>query len=164
MNTLKTAAEDFVVAIITIIRETVTPVFNKYTVYHKYIDFFIYGVYAFILFGFYNTVPGYIPILRSTILYIAVIILLVRFNRISWNNSKFAILGGNTFSEFDRRLIVSMCVFILITHFVSETVIDYTKKQIKQRVTLPIRDGVIHPIYNIIDETQSDLGLGMGMV
>lgn len=161
MNTLKTAAEDFVVAIITIIRETVTPVFNKYTVYHKYIDFFIYGVYAFILFGFYNTVPGYIPILRSTILYIAVIILLVRFNRISWNNSKFAILGGNTFSEFDRRLIVSMCVFILITHFVSETVIDYTKKQIKQRVTLPIRDGVIHPIYNIIDETQSDLGLGM---
>jgi hypothetical protein len=161
MNTLKTAAEDFVVAIITVIRETVTPVFNKYTVYHKYIDFFIYGVYAFILFGFYNTVPGYIPILRSTILYIAVIILLVRFNRISWNNSKFAILGGNTFSEFDRRLIVSMCVFILITHFVSETVIDYTKKQIKQRVTLPIRDGVIHPIYNIIDETQSELGLGM---
>jgi hypothetical protein len=161
MNTLKTAAEDFVVAIITIIRETVTPVFNKYTVYHKYIDFFIYGVYAFILFGFYNTVPGYIPILRSTILYIAVIILLVRFNRISWNNSKFAILGGNTFSEFDRRLIVSMCVFILITHFVSEKVIDYTKKQIKQRVTLPIQDAVIHPIYNIIDETQSDLGLGM---
>lgn len=161
MNTLKTAAEDFVVAIITIIRETVTPVFNKYTVYHKYIDFFIYGVYAFILFGFYNTVPGYIPILRSTILYIAVIILLVRFNRISWNNPKFAILGGNTFSEFDRRLIVSMCVFILITHFVSEAVIDYTKKQIKQRVTLPVRDGVIHPIYNIIDETQSDLGLGV---
>ena len=161
MNTLKTAAEDFVVAIITIIREIVTPVFNKYTVYHKYIDFFIYGVYAFILFGFYNTVPGYIPILRSTILYIAVIILLVRFNRISWNNPKFAILGGNTFSEFDRRLIISMCVFILITHFVSEAVIDYTKKQIKQRVTLPVRDGVIHPIYNIIDETQSDLGLGV---
>lgn len=161
MNTLKTAAEDFIVAIITIIRETVTPVFNKYTVYHKYIDFFIYGVYAFILFGFYNTVPGYIPILRSTILYIAVIILLVRFNRISWNNPKFAILGGNTFSEFDRRLIISMCVFILITHFVSEAVIDYTKKQIKQRVTLPVRDGVIHPIYNIIDETQSDLGLGV---
>ena len=54
-----------------------------------------------------------------------------------------------------------MCVFILITHFVSETVIDYTKKQIKQRVTLPIQDAVIHPVYNIIDETQSDLGLGM---
>jgi len=161
MNTLKTAAEDFVVAIITIIREIVTPVFNKYTVYSKYIDFFIYGVYAIILFGFYNTVPGYIPMLRSTILYIAVIILLVRFNRISWNNPKFAILGGNTFSEFDRRLIISMCVFILITYFVSERVIDYTRKQIKQRVTLPVRDGVIHPIYNIIDETQSDLGLGV---
>jgi len=99
--------------------------------------------------------------LRSTILYIAVIILLVRFNRISWNNPKFAILGGNTFSEFDRRLIISMCVFILITYFVSERVIDYTRKQIKQRVTLPVRDGVIHPIYNIIDETQSDLGLGV---
>lgn len=161
MNTLKTAAEDFVVAIITIIRENVTPVFNKYTVYHKYIDFFIYGVYAFILFGFYNTVPGYIPILRSTILYIAVIILLVRFNRISWNNPKFAILGGNTFSEFDRRLIVSMCVFILITHFVSETVIDYTKKQIKQRVTVPIQDAVIHPIYNIIDDTRAGLSVGV---
>jgi hypothetical protein len=163
MNTLKTTAEDFVVAIITIIRETVTPVFNKYTVYHKYIDFFIYGVYAFILFGFYNTVPGYIPMLRSTILYIAVIILLVRFNRISWNNPKFAILGGNTFSEFDRRLIVSMCVFILITYFVSEKVIDYTKKQIKQRVTLPIQDAVIHPIYNIIDDTRGGPGRGMGV-
>ena len=163
MNTLKTTAEDFVVAIITIIRETVTPIFNKYTVYHKYIDFFIYGVYAFILFGFYNTVPGYIPILRSAILYIAVIILLVRFNRISWNNPKFAILGGNTFSEFDRRLIVSMCVFILITHFVSETVIDYTKKQIKQRVTVPIQDAVIHPIYNIIDDTRGGPGRGVGV-
>jgi hypothetical protein len=163
MNTLKTTAEDFVVAIITIIRDTVTPVFNKYTVYHKYIDFFIYGVYAFILFGFYNTVPGYIPMLRSAILYIAVIILLVRFNRISWNNPKFAILGGNTFSEFDRRLIVSMCVFILITYFVSEKVIDYTKKQIKQRVTLPIQDAVIHPIYNIIDDTRGGPGRGVGV-
>jgi hypothetical protein len=163
MNTLKTTAEDFVVAIINIIRETVTPIFNKYTVYHKYIDFFIYGVYAFILFGFYNTVPAYIPMLRSAILYIAVIILLVRFNRISWNNPKFAILGGNTFSEFDRRLIVSMCVFILITHFVSEKVIDYTKKQIKQRVTVPIQDAVIHPIYNIIDDTRGGPGRGVGV-
>ena len=161
MDQIKTRTENIVLTIITGIRDLVAPFFQKYANYYKYIDVIFYGTYALILLGFYNAIPEYIPTLRNTILYIAVFILLIRFNRISWNNPKFAILGGNTFSEFDRRLIVSMCVFILITHFVSEAVIDYTKKQIKQRVTLPVRDGVIHPIYNIIDETQSDLGLGV---
>jgi len=151
MNNIKTAAEDLVVGIITAVRNVLNPVFDKYTAYHRYIEIFIYGVYIVVLFGFYNTIPYYIPLLRSTILYIAVFILLLRFNKISWTNSKFAILGGNTFSEFDRRLIVSTCVFVLITHILSETVIDYTKKQAQQRIIQPIRGGVIHPIYNIID-------------
>ena len=151
MNTIITAAEDLTVAIITTVRNLLTPVFNKYTAYYKYIEFFIYGVYAIVLFGFYNTVPDYIPLLRNTILYTAVIILLIRFNKVSWTNSKFAILGGNTFSEFDRRLIISTCVFILITHIVSETVINYTKNQFQKRLIQPVSGGVIHPIYNIID-------------
>jgi hypothetical protein len=151
MNTIITAAEDLAVAIITTVRNILTPVFNKYTAYYKYLEFFIYGVYAIVLFGFYNTVPDYIPLLRNTILYIAVIILLLRFNKVSWTNSKFAILGGNTFSEFDRRLIISTCVFILITHIVSETVINYTKNQFQKRLIQPVSGGVIHPIYNIID-------------
>ena len=151
MNTIITAAEDLTVAIITTVRNLLTPVFNKYTAYYKYIEFFIYGVYAIVLFGFYNTVPDYIPLLRNTILYTAVIILLLRFNKVSWTNSKFAILGGNTFSEFDRRLIISTCVFILITHIVSETVINYTKTQFQKRLIQPVSGGVIHPIYNIID-------------
>jgi hypothetical protein len=151
MNTIKTAAEDLTVAIITTVRNLLTPVFNKYTAYYKYIELFIYGVYAVVLFGFYSTVPDYIPLLRNTILYTAVIILLLRFNTVSWTNSKFAILGGNTFSEFDRRLIISTCVFILITHIVSETVINYTKNQFQKRLIQPVSGGVIHPIYNIID-------------
>lgn len=151
MNTIITAAEDLTVAIITTVRNLLTPVFNKYTAYYKYIEFFIYGVYAVVLFGFYNTIPDYIPLLRNMILYIAVIILLLRFNKVSWTNSKFAILGGNTFSEFDRRLIISTCVFILITHIVSETVINYTKNQFQKRLIQPVSGGVIHPIYNIID-------------
>ena len=154
MNTIKTAAEDLTVAIITNIRNVLTPVFNKYTAYYKYIEFIIYGAYAIALFGFYNTVPEYIPLLRNVILYTAVVILLLRFNTLSWTNPKFAILGGSTFSEFDRHLIISTCVFILITHVVSEAVINYTTKQIKQRVIQPVGTvggGVITPIYNIID-------------
>ncbi len=151
MNNIKTAAEDLAVGIITAVRNILTPIFERYSAYHRYIEFFIYGVYVVVLFGFYHTVPDYIPFLRSTILYIAVFILLLRFNKISWTNSKFAILGGNTFSEFDRRLIVSTCVFVLVTHILSETVINYTKKQVQQSVIQPVRGGVIHPIYNIID-------------
>lgn len=151
MNTVKTAAEDLAVAIITIIRNVLTPVFDKYTAYYKYVNFFIYGVYAVVLFGFYNTVPEYIPLLRNVILYTAVVILLLRFNTVSWTNPKFSILGGTTFSEFDRRLIISTCVFILITHIVSETVINYTKNQFQKRLIQPVSGGVIHPVYNIID-------------
>jgi hypothetical protein len=151
MNTIKTAAEDLAVAIIVNIRNILTPVFDKYAAYYKYINFFIYGVYAVVLFGFYNTVPEYIPILRNVILYTAVVILLLRFNTISWTNPKFSILGGTTFSEFDRRLIISTCVFILITHIVSETVINYTKNQFQKRLIQPVSGGVIHPVYNIID-------------
>ena len=151
MNTVKTAAEDLAVAIITIIRSVLTPVFDKYTAYYKYVNFFIYGVYAVVLFGFYNTVPEYIPLLRNVILYTAVVILLLRFNTVSWTNPKFSILGGTTFSEFDRRLIISTCGFILITHIVSETVINYTKNQFQKRLIQPVSGGVIHPVYNIID-------------
>ena len=151
MNTVKTAAEDLAVAIITIIRSVLTPVFDKYTAYYKYVNFFIYGVYAVVLFGFYNTVPEYIPLLRNVILYTAVVILLLRFNTVSWTNPKFSILGGTTFSEFDRRLIISTCVFILRTHIVSETVINYTKNQFQKRLIQPVSGGVIHPVYNIID-------------
>ena len=161
MNTVKTAAEDLTVAIITIIRNVVTPVFNKYTAYYKYIEFIIYGAYAIVLFGFYNTVPEYIPLLRNIILYTAVVILLLRFNTLSWTNPKFAILGGSTFSEFDRHLIITTCVFILITHVVSEAVINYTTKQIQQRLIQPastVGGGVINPIYNIIDGTSTGRG------
>lgn len=151
MNSIKTATEDIVVAIITKIRDIVMPVFNKYSAYYRYIDIFFYATYAIILLGFYNTVPQYIPALRNTILYIAVFILLLRFNTISWTNPKFAILGGSKFSEFDRRLIISTCIFILITHIVSESLANYAKTQIQQKITQPVSTGVIHPIYNYID-------------
>ena len=151
MNTIKTTAENLAVAIITAVRNILTPVFDKYTSYYKYIEFFIYGIYAIVLFGFYNTVPDYIPLLRNTLLYVAVVILILRFNKISWTNSKFAILGGNTFSEFDRRLIISACIFILITHIISETVITYTRNQFQKKLLQPVSGGIINPIYNIID-------------
>ena len=151
MNTIKNMAEDLIVAIITNIRDIVRPVFSKYAMYYKYIDIFFYASYAVILLGFYNTIPEYIPLLRNTILYIAVFVLLLRFNTISWTNPKFAFLGGNTFSDFDRRLIISACIFILITHIVSDTVANYTKKQIQKNITQPVSAGVVHPIYNYID-------------
>ena len=143
MNTMINAAEDLVVAIITKIRDIITPVFNKYTAYYRYIEFFIYGVYAIVILGIYNTVPVYIPLLRNTIMYIAVIILLLRFNRISWNNPKFAILGGNTFSDFDRKLIISSCMFILISHVTTEALIERAKQQVHMRVLQPVGGGVM---------------------
>ena len=151
MNTIKNTAEDLIVAIITNIRDFVKPIFGKYTMYYKYIDLFFYASYTVILLGFYNTVPEYIPLLRNTILYVAVFVLLLRFNTISWTNPKFAFLGGNTFSDFDRRLIISTCIFILFTHIVTDTVANYAKKQIQQNITQPVSAGVVHPIYNYID-------------
>ncbi|NBO72103.1 hypothetical protein EBV26_16730 [bacterium] len=151
MNNIKTTAEDILAAIIAKIRDTLTPIFNKYTIYYKYIEFFIYGVYALLLLGIYNTVPQYIPTLRNTILYTAVVILLLRFNSISWSNPKFAILGGNTFSEFDRRLIMSTCLFILVTHIVSEAALEYAKRQLQNKIIVPVgivSEKVLHPIYH----------------
>ena len=150
MNTIIHTIEDFIVSTIYTLREILTPIFNKYTAYFKYLDYFIYGTYAILLFGFYNTVPEYIPMLRNALLYSAVVILILRFNDISWNNPKFAILGGSKFSEFDRRLIMYTCVFILITHIASETVIQYTQKQISQKIIQPVGTDVIHPVYNYI--------------
>ena len=151
MDQIILAAENIVLAIITGIRDLVAPFFQKYANYYKYIDLIFYGTYAIILFGFYNAIPEYIPVLRNTILYIAVFILLVRFNTISWTNPKFAVLGGNKFSEFDRKLIISTCIFILFTHIVSDAVANYTKDQISRNITRPISTSVVHPIYNYID-------------
>jgi hypothetical protein len=163
MNNIKTASEDLVVAIINKIRDIVTPIFNKYTTYYNYIEFFLYGAYTVVLLGIYNTVPEYIPSLRNTILYISVFILLLRFNSLSWANPKFALLGGNTFSDFDRQLIVSTCFFILITHFVSEAAVEYAKRQLQQKILHPVGtvgDNIIHPLYNVIG---GGIGNGVGV-
>lgn len=150
MNTIINTIEDFIVSTIYTLREIITPIFNKYAAYFKYVDYFIYGTYAILLLGFYATVPEYIPILRNVLLYSAVVILLLRFNDISWNNPKFALLGGSKFSEIDRRLIMYTCVFILITHIASETAIQYTQKQISQKLIQPVGSEVINPVYNYI--------------
>lgn len=156
MNTIVNTIEDFIASTLYTLREILTPIFNKYASYFKYIDYFIYGTYAVLLLGFYTTVPQYIPALRNVLLYSAVVILILRFNDISWNNSKFSILGGSKFSEFDRRLIMYTCVFILITHIASETVIQYTQKQISQKIIQPVGTGVINPVYNYLT------GIGSG--
>ena len=151
MNTIKTAAEDLVVAVITKVRDVITPIFNKYTAYYKYIELFLYGAYAVVLLGIYNTVPQYIPTLRNLVLYSAVVILLLRFNSLSWTNPKFAILGGSAFSDFDRRLIISTCLFILVTHIVSEALVEYAKRQLQNKIIVPVGivgDKVLQPLYN----------------
>ncbi len=156
MNTIINTIEDFFASTLYTLREILTPIFNKYASYFKYIDYFIYGTYIVLLLGFYTTVPQYIPVLRNVLLYSAVVILILRFNDISWNNPKFSILGGSKFSEFDRRLIMYTCVFILITHIASETVIQYTQKQISQKIIQPVGSGVINPVYNYLT------GIGSG--
>jgi hypothetical protein len=151
MNTIKTAAEDLVVAVITKVRDVITPIFNKYTAYYKYIELFLYGAYAVVLLGIYNTVPQYIPTLRNLVLYSAVVILLLRFNSLSWTNPKFAILGGSAFSDFDRRLIISTCLFILVTHIVSEALVEYAKRQLQNKIIVPVGivgDKVLQPLYH----------------
>ena len=152
MNTIKTAAEDLVAAVILKIRDIITPIFNKYTAYYKYIELFLYGVYAVVLLGIYNTVPEYIPLLRNIVLYTSVIILLLRFNNLSWSNPKFAIIGdGSTFSDFDRRLIISTCLFILVTHIASEAAIEYAKQQLRKKIMVPVGivgDKVLQPLYH----------------
>lgn len=153
MNVIIDTIENTVVSFLYTVREWLTPFFNKYTSYLKYTDYIIYGTYTILLLGFYNTLPDYIPILRNILLYLAVTILILRFNTISWNNPKFAILGGSKFSEVDRRLIMNMCFFIIITHVVSEKVMQYTKQQISYNITRPVRkvtSKVVNPIQKYI--------------
>lgn len=138
MNVIKTTAEDLVVSIMTYLRELLSPLFKKISIYYDYLDYFVYGTYTVVMLGFYSVLPGYIPLLRNILLYSAVVILLIRFNTISWTNPKFALFGGNKFSEFDRSLILYLCVFILITHFVSDTLIEYTQKKFKQNIIQPV--------------------------
>jgi len=151
MDTIKRNAEEIAVVIISGIRSVFMPFFDKYSGFYRYINYIFYTSYAIILFGFYHTTPESIPLLRNTILYIAVFILILRFNQLSWNNPKFAILGGNKFSEFDRKLIFSLCTFILFTHIVSDAVGEYAKDKIHQAITQPVSKTVIQPIYQYID-------------
>jgi len=150
-NNITNSVEEFALKIVDGLRYVFMPFFDKYSGVYKYINYIFYLTYAIILFGFYNKLPEYIPTLRNTILYIAVFILLIRFNTISWTNPKFAILGGNKFSELDRKLIISTCIFILFTHIVSDALANYTKDQINKNITQPVATSVVHPIYNYID-------------
>lgn len=151
MDGIKKNVEEIAVVVIAGTRRIFTPFFDKYSGFYEYINYIFYFTYAIILFGVYHTTPETIPVLRNAILYIAVFILLIRFNSISWNNPKFALLGGNKFSEFDRKLIFSLCTFILFTHIVSDAVASYAKDKINQAVTQPVSKTVIQPVYQYID-------------
>jgi len=149
---IKNILEDVVVATIHTIREFISPFMNKYAAYLKYINYFIYATYAILLLGIYTTLPEYISVLRNVLLYSAVFILLIRFNTISWNNPKFALFGGSTFSDFDRRLIMQACIFILITHIISDSVMNYTKTQVSRKFTQPVNSGIVQPVYKYIGQ------------
>lgn len=151
MDGIKKNVEEIAVVVIAGTRRIFTPFFDKYSGFYEYINYIFYFTYAIILFGVYHTTPETIPALRNAILYIAVFILLIRFNSISWNNPKFALLGGNRFSEFDRKLIFSLCTFILFTHIVSDAVASYAKDKINLAVTQPVSKTVIQPVYQYID-------------
>ena len=151
MDTIKKNVEEIAVIVISGFRRLFMPFFDKYSGFYQYINYIFYFTYAIVLFGIYHTTPESIPLLRNTILYIAVIILILRFNQLSWNNPKFAILGGNKFSEFDRKLIFSLCTFILFSHIVSEAVANYAKEHINRTITQPVSKTLIQPIYQYID-------------
>lgn len=151
MDTIKKNVEEIAVIVISGFRRLFMPFFDKYSGFYQYINYIFYFTYGIVLFGIYHTTPESIPLLRNTILYIAVIILILRFNQLSWNNPKFAILGGNKFSEFDRKLIFSLCTFILFSHIVSEAVANYAKEHINRTITQPVSKTLIQPIYQYID-------------
>ena len=151
MDGIKKNVEEIAVVVIAGTRRIFTPLFDKYSGFYEYINYIFYFTYAIILFGIYHTTPETIPTLRNVILYIAVFILLIRFNPVSWNNPKFALLGGNKFSEFDRKLIFSLCIFILFTHIVSDAAASYAKDKISQAVAQPVNKTVIQPVYQYID-------------
>lgn len=151
MDGIKKNVEEIAVVVIAGTRRIFTPFFDKYSGFYEYINYIFYFTYAIILFGIYHTTPETIPALRNAILYIAVFILIIRFNSVSWYNPKFALLGGNKFSEFDRKLIFSLCTFILFTHIVSDAVASYAKDKINQAVTQPVSKTVIQPVYQYID-------------
>jgi hypothetical protein len=137
-NNITNGAEEIVLKIVDGLRFVLMPFFDKYSVFYKYINYIFYLTYAVILFGFYNATPEYIPVLRNATLYIAIFLLLLRFNSFSWNNPKYSVLGGNNFTEFDRKLIISVCIFIVVTHFVSDSAENYAK--LRQQITQPVNN------------------------
>jgi len=81
------------------------------------IEILIYVIYAVTLFGLYSIAPQYLTTLQTGLRYFVILFLIARFNPFTWNTEYH--YGGNKFTDFDRRVVFSMAVFLFATSVVT---------------------------------------------
>jgi len=86
------------------------------------IEILIYIIYAVTLFGLYSIAPQYLTTLQTGLRYFVMLFLIVRFNPFTWNTEYH--YGGNKFTDFDRRVVFSMAVFLFATSVVTEAAVS----------------------------------------
>ena len=93
--------------------------FNKVAVLLTTISFLIYLI---TLFGIYKFKPDYITYLETIVKIIIGILLVMRYNPLTYHNKKF--------TDIDRRICFSAGILLLI----NTSIIAYVKKEIESRV------------------------------
>lgn len=85
----------------------------------KAFDFYLiisYFVYIAVLLGIFTTVPSYLTILNSFVKLIISCVLMYKFNPLQKNY---------TLSRFDKKIVFSSGVYLLLTTFIGEYLVQY---------------------------------------
>jgi len=85
----------------------------------KAFDFYIafsYFVYIALLLGIFTTVPSYLTMLNSFVKLLISCVLMYKFNPLQKNY---------TLSRFDKKIVFSSGVYLLLTTFIGEYLVQY---------------------------------------
>jgi hypothetical protein len=109
---------------------------------------YLYGIYAsyilyiLTLFGIYKKAPEYLSHLNMIIRLYVGLFLIIRFNP----------YAQIKFSDFDRRIVFSTGIFLLLTTIITSVVITYLSPIVPGISKLPLPQNTIHTT-NTINET-----------
>lgn len=95
-------------------------------IHEKIYDYAVYGsyiLYGLALFGITSFAPDYLDSLRNIIKIYISLVLIIRFNPFTNKNSRI--------SKFDKRLVFSSAIFLLLTTSITSLVEYYIFKIVK---------------------------------
>jgi hypothetical protein len=106
---------------------------------------YLYGIYAsyilyiLTLFGIYKKAPEYLSHLNMVIRLYVGLFLIIRFNP----------YAQIKFSDFDRRIVFSTGIFLLLTTIITSAVITYLSPIVPGLSNLPLQQNTIHKTQTI---------------